>query len=721
MASAVVRATLLCAALMQAIFSSFALEQPPSRLLRPWRCVATSAAVGSIFTSVVTPNCPGASPTTRSLFPGTRKTAEAIAPPGPPTGLSGAVNGTTVTLTWTAPASGGAPTSYVILAGSAPGLSDLANFDTGSALSTFTATNVAPGTYFVRVLARNDSGTSSASNEIAVTVAGSCAAPPGAPTGLAAAVNGNTVTLTWHAPAGGCPPTSYVIQAGSTPGSSNLANFSTGSAATSFVANNVASGVYYVRVLAADAAGTSGASNEILLSVSGCTGPPAAPSGLASLVNGATVTLSWTAASGSPTNYLVDVGSSPGSANLGVIDNGPATSLTASNVAAGTYYVQVRAANACGASTASNTVTVIVGSSAPATVTILHSFTGPDGRIPTAGLVQGADGNFYGTTNNTTTSSAGNVFRLSPAGSFTVLHVFTGPDGAEPTAPLIQASDGNFYGTTAFGGASNVGTVFRMTPSGDVTVLHSFAGRPTDGSVPEAALIQGRDGNAYGTTLTGGSAAFGTVFRITPAGAYTVLYSFTGGADGNGPQASLVQATDGNLYGTANSGGAFNRGTVFRLTPGGAFSLLHAFTGGVDGALPTAALIQGADGNLYGTATVSGGSLSSGGTIFRMTLGGDFTVLHTFSGAASYPAAPLLQASDGNFYGTTNGEGNPSSTGIVFMMTPAGVVTTLHVFAGGVSDGARSYAPLIESNGSGYGTTSRGGSADVGTIFKIGR
>src|SRR5439155_166787 len=131
--------------------------------------------------------------------------------------------------------------------------------------------------------------------------------PPGPPTGLAGTVNGSTVVLTWTAPTSGGAPTSYVIQAGYSPGLSNLANFSTGSAATSFTANNVASGVYYVRVLAANAGGTSGASNEISLFVSACSGPPSAPSGLASLVSGSTVTLSWTAATGSPTNYLIDV------------------------------------------------------------------------------------------------------------------------------------------------------------------------------------------------------------------------------------------------------------------------------------------------------------------------------------------------------------------------------------------------------------------------------
>src|SRR5262249_5342993 len=274
-------------------------------------------------------------------------------------------------------------------------------------------------------------------------------------------------------------------------------------------------------------------SNEITLSVSACSSPPGAPGGLASLVNGSTVTLSWTAASGSPAGYLIEVGSSPGSSNLGVIDNGAATSLTASNVAAGTYYARVRGTNACGAGLSSIEVAVVVGAGGPATVTILHSFTGPDGLVPNAALLLGSDGNFYGATNTTASSpssrtpSPGNVFRVSPAGSFTVRQDFKGPDGAGPAAPLIQGTDGNFYGTTFGGGASALGTVFKMTLSGDVTVLHSFAGGIADGAQPMAAVIQASDGNFYGGTHSGGM-NYGTLFRMTPGGSLTVLYSFTG-------------------------------------------------------------------------------------------------------------------------------------------------------------------------------------------------
>src|SRR5262249_50099942 len=159
--------------------------------------------------------------------------------------------------------SGGAPTSYVIQAGSTTGSSDLANFDTGSTLTSLTATNVSPATYFVRVLARNAGGTGPPSNEVVVTVASSCASPPGPPEGLSATVNGSTVTLVWQAASSGCSAASYVIQAGSAPGLSNRANFSTGNPVPSFTAGNVAAGVYYVRVLGANAAGTSAASNEI--------------------------------------------------------------------------------------------------------------------------------------------------------------------------------------------------------------------------------------------------------------------------------------------------------------------------------------------------------------------------------------------------------------------------------------------------------------------------
>ena len=211
------------------------------------------------------------------VFTGSGSAGSGSAPTAP-TGLAATVSGSTVVLTWTAPTSGGVPTSYILQAGSVSGLSNLANGNIGPGLS-FTAPNVPPGMYFVRVLAQNASGTSPPSNEAVVTVAGGCVGVPGAPTGLTATANGATVTLTWQAPSGGCSVTSYILQAGSTSGQNNLANFATGVATTGYVASNVPAGTYYVRVLAADAAGTGSPSNEVVVIVS-----PGLPVGVWTLV-----------------------------------------------------------------------------------------------------------------------------------------------------------------------------------------------------------------------------------------------------------------------------------------------------------------------------------------------------------------------------------------------------------------------------------------------------
>jgi uncharacterized repeat protein (TIGR03803 family) len=201
------------------------------------------------------------------------------------------------------------------------------------------------------------------------------------------------------------------------------------------------------------------------------------------------------------------------------------------------------------------------------------------------------------------------------------LHAFakSGSDGETPYAGLIQGSDGNFYGTTYFGGASGFGTVFKVTPSGTETVLYSFAGG-SDGEHPYAGVIQGSDGNFYGTTYQGGTSGNGTVFKLTPSGTETVLYSFAGGSsDGANPEAGVIQGSDGNFYGTTLQGGASGLGIVFELTPGGTETILHTFAGGgSDGANPSANLVQGSDGNLYGS-TGAGGT-SGNGTFFKVTL-----------------------------------------------------------------------------------------------------
>jgi uncharacterized repeat protein (TIGR03803 family) len=192
-----------------------------------------------------------------------------------------------------------------------------------------------------------------------------------------------------------------------------------------------------------------------------------------------------------------------------------------------------------------------------------------------------------------------------------VLHSFAGSatDGSSPQAALLQASDGNFYGTTNQGGLNGFGTVFMITPAGVETVLHSFSFSTGDGNGPRAALIQGRDGNFYGTTFNGGGIGIGTgtVFKISATDGESVVYAFGGGADGSGPSTALIQGGDGNLYGTTSSGGSNNYGTLFEITSAGVESVVYPFAGGTtDGSNPNAVLILGSDGNFYGTTQIAG-------------------------------------------------------------------------------------------------------------------
>ena len=354
---------------------------------------------------------------------------------------------------------------------------------------------------------------------------------------------------------------------------------------------------------------------------------------------------------------------------------------------------------------------------------VLHSFAGGpgDGSFPQAALTQGADGNFYSVNSGGGASNSGNFVKITPSGVETVLYSFnSSPEGQAPVG-LVRGSDGSFYGTTHSGGTGGNGTVFKLTPDGIETALYSFAGGTSDGYFP-SSLIQGTDGNFYGTTQQGGSTNQGTVFRITPAGAETILYSFTGGADGGQPQAALIQGSDGNFYGTSIVGGLHSQGTVFKITPSGLQTALYSFSGGVDGGQSQAPLIQGGDGNFYGTT--SNGGANGAGAVFKITPSGVESVLYSFAGGADggFPRAALMQAGDGNFYGTTT-SGGASGQGTVFKVTPSGVETVLYSFAGGfvgVADGASPSTPLIQgSDGNFYGTSTVGGMSNQGILFKV--
>jgi uncharacterized repeat protein (TIGR03803 family) len=368
--------------------------------------------------------------------------------------------------------------------------------------------------------------------------------------------------------------------------------------------------------------------------------------------------------------------------------------------------------------------------------TTLYSFTGVlDGDTPLAGLVQADDGNFYGTTTQDGGYGYGTVFQITPTGNLTTLHAFTGGmDGRSPQGSLIQGTDGALYGTAYTGGAIGSGTVFKITTTGTFTTLYSFS--YTDGANPTSALVQASDGNLYGTTYSGGANGSGTVFQITSTGTFTTLYSFSSesskgtNSDGANPFAPLVQAADGNLYGTTNRGGIYGNGTIFQITRSGVLATLYSFSGGIDGAWPQAGLIQASNGNLYGT-TYSGGA-NQDGTIYQVTTGGKFTTLYSFSKAlenanadGAQPAAALVQGMDGNLYGTTV-NGGISGTGTIFRVTPSGTFTVLHTFApttraGTSLDGAHPYASLVQGNdGAFYATTSYAGYYGYGTIFRLG-
>jgi len=336
-----------------------------------------------------------------------------------------------------------------------------------------------------------------------------------------------------------------------------------------------------------------------------------------------------------------------------------------------------------------------------------------------AGLVQATNGNFYGTTAfggaySNCIGGCGTVFEITPAGEFTLLHSFTNYDGSEPLGGLVQGDDGNLYGTTAAGGRfgpGGLGSVFQISPGGEFAMIHSFT--TSDGFDPGAGLIIGPDGAFYGTTAAGGQNGVGTVYRITTNGDLSVL----NGIDQS--SAPLLLASDGNFYGTDQFGGTstnctYGCGTVYRITPGGVVTILHSFDG-TDGKEPLAGLIEASDGNLYGTTSAGG----TGGTVFQITKDGVFTTLHAFSGTdGKNPHAGLVQGSDGNLYGTTY-SGGGALFGCVFQITTNGTYTKLISF--NASNGGDPAGALVQgTDGDLYGTTQvGGGTTGAGTVFKV--
>ncbi|MGC9950992.1 MAG: choice-of-anchor tandem repeat GloVer-containing protein [Bryobacteraceae bacterium] len=409
------------------------------------------------------------------------------------------------------------------------------------------------------------------------------------------------------------------------------------------------------------------------------------------------------------------------------------------------------------------------------TITTLHSFDGTDGAAPDAALVQAANGDGYGTTALGGDFNSGAVFRTTPGGSLQTLYSFCAqsgcPDGAYPQAALVQGKNGDLYGATEYGGANNAsgcntggsftgcGTIFKMTPNGKLTTLYSFCSQSgcADGQSPQYGLVQAANGDLYGTTSYGGAnCAYpcgGTIFKITPAGSLTTLYSFCaagvfpGCTDGENPAGGLAQGANGDFYGTTVYGGAHVGGTVFKITGSGKLTTLYTFCaqGGSacgSGLHPYSGLVRAANGDFYGT-TANGGSGSAAcvsasesagcGTIFKITPSGTLSTIYRFCAESGcldglFPSAGLIQATDGNFYGSTSeGGANNACTpfyacGTIFKITPGAALTTLYNFCSRVdcADGSLPNTALAQfTNGDFYGTTVAGGVFGDGTLFSL--
>jgi uncharacterized repeat protein (TIGR03803 family) len=360
------------------------------------------------------------------------------------------------------------------------------------------------------------------------------------------------------------------------------------------------------------------------------------------------------------------------------------------------------------------------------TEAVMYSFPGqPEPASPHATVTRDAAGNLYGPTMGGGAYNAGTLYKLDTTGALTVLYSFTGGvDGAMPHGALILDAAGNFYGTTEMGGAYANGTVFKLDTTGTLTVLYSFAGG-ADGSGPASSVTRDAAGNIYGTTYYGGGGpcndgmgvGCGTVFELDTNGTETVLHSFTG-ADGANPHASVMRDPAGNLLGATLFGGAYDKGTLFKVNPATrGYKLLYSFTGGADGASPHATPIRDGVGNLYGDAKDGG---TGYGTVFKLDPTGKLTVLHSFTGAdGGSPHATLVRDASGNLYGST-WYGGEHGDGTVFMLNVASLkFRVIYSFAGAVDGRQPGGGVIRDAAGNLYGTTLHEGAYGFGTVFKI--
>jgi len=377
-------------------------------------------------------------------------------------------------------------------------------------------------------------------------------------------------------------------------------------------------------------------------------------------------------------------------------------------------------------------------SAAAQSFTAFDLFDGPNGVLPNSSLVQTANGTLVGSTYGGGSQNRGVLYHVTRSGKLDRFYSFCNqtdcPDGGFPNG-LVLATDGEFYGTTQIGGTNEAGTIFKISPSEGLTTLVSFD--YMNGENPFSGVMQANNGAFYGTTGFGGTHSDGTVFKFTANGKLMTLYNF-GGNDGNRPTVAPIEGADGSLYGTTSEGGLYGWGTIFTIDPTGMLTTLHSFCAVrsnqgycADGAYPTQ-LIQASDGNIYGTTWYGGtedcyNTNAGCGTIFRITLTGvfssvyDFCATKTDQGYCADGSLPggLIQATDGNLYGVT-GEGGTGQGGTIFKVTPKGVLTTLYNFCSqaNCSDGAVPFYALLQStDGSFYGTTQYGNIN--GTAFRL--